>query len=247
MDAVYPLANTSKWNDNELRYSLRSLVHNFPDLEQVWILGHCPDWLTGVNHLPVPSPYERNKDANLINAILFACLEPELSDEFLFMSDDQVLLKPMRPADFRPWWVEDMAGIKTWGTNRYKMRLKATFERLQSQGYSTYNFEGHVPYIHKKELFPRMMYAQNYGYGYGYTINTVYFNQWLKPNEFPDFQNLQVNKVRAGFFQALPLGQEAERLAGKTFLSYDDSGLTSGLKATLQRIFPEPSRFEADF
>lgn len=244
MDAVYPMSNGSNWNDNELRYSLRALERNFPELDQVWMLGYCPNWLTNVRHLPLKSPYDKNKDANLINVIILACLEADLSEEFLFMSDDQVILKPMLAGNFKPWWVEDMAKLTNWGTSRYKMRLRATCDRLRSLGFPTYNFEGHVPYIYNKHRFPRMALAQNYGYGYGYTINTLYYSQWLNPEEYPNFQDLQVDKVRAGFFNALAHDQIEQNLSGKTFIAYDDTGLTTGLKATLERLFPEPSKFE---
>jgi hypothetical protein len=52
IDVVYPLGTGSVWQDNELRYSLRSLEKNFPDLGRVYVVGHKPDWLGNVEHIP---------------------------------------------------------------------------------------------------------------------------------------------------------------------------------------------------
>jgi hypothetical protein len=73
IDVVYTLGTESSWQDNELRYSLRSLERNFPDLGRVWIVGHKPAWLTGVVHIPMADVHKQNKDANLIDKILAAC------------------------------------------------------------------------------------------------------------------------------------------------------------------------------
>ena len=68
-DVVYFLGSESANQDWELRYSLRSIARNFLDLRKVFIVGHKPRWLTGVEHLAVPDRYTNNKDANLIDKL----------------------------------------------------------------------------------------------------------------------------------------------------------------------------------
>ncbi|MGD1848800.1 MAG: hypothetical protein ACFB10_25700 [Salibacteraceae bacterium] len=244
MDAVFPLSNGSKWNDNELRYTLRSLHQNFTPLNKIWIVGgHLPAWIKNARHLPFADPYRSSKDANLITAIIIACLEPDLSDDFLFMSDDQMLLRPLNPSDFRPYWVEDMQQIRNWGKSKWQMSLRSTYDHLSVEKLPTYNYEGHVPYIFNKHRFPRLMLNHDFGYGYGYTINTLYHNQFVDPETYPDFKHLKVHNFRAGFF-----GNKAkhriEDLETKYFLAFDDAGLTPALKVKIQEKFPSPSPFE---
>ena len=44
MDIVYILGNGSKFNNEEIRYSLRSL-EKFVNFDRVFIVGECPKFL----------------------------------------------------------------------------------------------------------------------------------------------------------------------------------------------------------
>ena len=71
IDIVYPLGTGSKWQDSELRFSLRSIEKNFIDKGTVWVIGHKPDWLINARHIPMPDKHKHNKDANIwINKVL---------------------------------------------------------------------------------------------------------------------------------------------------------------------------------
>ena len=122
IDVVYPLGTGSRWNDNELRYSLRSLEKNFPDLGRVWIVGHRPAWLTGVVHVAMDDVHRHNKDANLIDKILAAC-RAGVSERFVRMSDDQVFLRPVRFADMKPLHYGDITSKSDWPAGGWWRRL----------------------------------------------------------------------------------------------------------------------------
>ena len=73
VNVVYFLSHLSKNRDDwELRHSLRSVVSNFPDLGRVFIVGHRPAWIQGVEHLAIPDYHTRCKDANLYAKLLAA-------------------------------------------------------------------------------------------------------------------------------------------------------------------------------
>lgn len=99
MDLVYPLGTGSVWDNNELRYSLRSVAENVKDLRNVWVVGERPEWLTNVRYLPVKDMFDR-PTKNTFFKLQAVCKEPDLSDDFLYLNDDFFILKPTLAADF---------------------------------------------------------------------------------------------------------------------------------------------------
>lgn len=244
IDVVYTLGDGSKWEDNELRYSLRSLEKYFEDIGDVWIVGAKPPWLQNINHIPFPHNYRSNKDANLISAMIRVCLEKELSTNFVFMNDDQCLLSPMKKEDFKPYYIRDLSKTVEWEETRWQRRLKRTFEKLQSENKPGYHLDAHIPDMYDKTKCPEVMLNYDYGTDNGYTINTLYLNNCLKESELDPA--LQVNSVRAAFGKSLD-DESAIRdiMTGKKFLMYNDVGLTPSLKKIMVDLFPIPSKFEA--
>lgn len=94
MDIVYPLGTGSTWNNNELRYSLRSLKHMEHD--RVFIVGECPDWAVNVCHIPAEDPYEDQPQLNVQHK-LRTLLSTDVSDDFILMNDDFFILRDMKP------------------------------------------------------------------------------------------------------------------------------------------------------
>lgn len=94
MDVVYILGTGSKWNDNELRYSLRSL--QYIEHNRVFIVGECPDWAVNVCHVPASDIYGDQKQRNAIYKLQTA-ISTNLSDDFILMNDDFFVLRPMAP------------------------------------------------------------------------------------------------------------------------------------------------------
>lgn len=97
VDAVYPLGGGSRWQNNELRYSLRSLEANF-EVRNVYLLSlDKPEWYTG-NHIKVVENGNRLK--NVFEKQTIACTHPYISENFLYMNDDFFLLEPFEPKHY---------------------------------------------------------------------------------------------------------------------------------------------------
>lgn len=88
MDAVYYVRPGER--NEELRYSLRSLANLEHD--RVWIIGHAPAWVRGVERLP--GNREGSVQANAVAALLSACEHVE-GDRFVIMNDDFYILEPL--------------------------------------------------------------------------------------------------------------------------------------------------------
>ncbi len=92
-DIVYPLGKGSVWKNNELRYSLRSFEKFAIGIRNVYLVGEFPDWINGIINLPCKDG--PNKEINIANKIYTACLDPNLSDDFIFANDDHIITQPI--------------------------------------------------------------------------------------------------------------------------------------------------------
>lgn len=193
MDLVYVLGTGSKWEDNEIRYSLRSADRNLPH-RNVIVVGERPEWLQNIIHIAIPDGFANVKGGkyrNVIRKIIGACNDDRVSKDFVLMNDDFFTLKPINHIE--PYTVGSLQsvidhfreryGIKTGGNNQYINALTRTLRFLQKQGIAdpkSYNV--HVPIVYNKANFIDMTdrvdwLAQGYSwrslYGNLYDIGSV--------------------------------------------------------------------------
>ncbi len=241
LDVVYPLASGnhgrkvlgSKWDNNELRYSLRSLEKNFPRLGKVFIVTeHLPEWLTGVEHIYAKDEHTRNKDANLIDKVLLACKTPGVSDTFIRLSDDQCLLQEWDGNDV--WHKGDADGLDKagmwWG------RYQRTCDYLKSQGRPAWFYDCHCPAPIDSASFIQVMEGVDYQTPPGMCINTLYFNS-------VDIHRSRMNGQVASI-NGEPMVNDLHG-PDKLFLNYSYAAApNNSMQQILEKRFPEPSRFE---
>src|SRR5687767_1481800 len=162
MDAVYILGKGSSWHDLELLYSLRSLADYVAGIDRVFVVGARPRWLTNVIHIPQGDPH-KCKERNIAEKVLSACLDPRLSEKFLFLNDDHLALAPM-PADDIPAWrggdLKTLADKLTGGN--YRLAMYNTINRLKERGLSTWNFDIHTPMVMERAKFIGVMASYNW-------------------------------------------------------------------------------------
>jgi len=236
VDVVIPLSVGSKHGDAELRYALRSIERYVENLGQVWIVGHRPTWLRGVEHIPAGDPHP-SKDVNIIHKLLAAC-QAGVSERFVFWSDDQILLRPLAWSQLGPYTWRDLAGQPANG-KRWHRRLLATRDWLASRGLPTWHCDTHVPIPMERSRFLELADAARdvWESGEGVTVGTWYCNQAAQPRPMGD--------RKATIEARLPTDQLHAAIAGRWFLGHNDAGFTSDLWALLDELFPDRCRFEA--
>ena len=234
-DIVIPLGNGSPFENWELRFALRSVEKCVQDLNTVWILSDCaPAWLKNVRILPLPDRHKHNKDANLFDKLIFAAKTPEVSDTFVFLSDDQAFLQPFdaekaQPV-FNPRGPEAFAG----SSHKWHRRMTATFSLLEQRGICLpYNFDAHVPVVYRKEDF-KVLEEINYTTPPGYCINTLLCGLLQRRGVLPQ-----------GMVKAHAEGSTAEvDFTGKLYAGYNNGGFPL-IRKKLAELFPAKSRFES--
>jgi hypothetical protein len=241
-DLVYIVGTGSKWQDNELRFSLRSVAKNLTGYGKVWIIGDCPCFVQGVEHRYYPDNdlSGNNNDANMIDKILFAC-EQGISEDFVFMNDDFFILKPMHVDEIPVMHKGDMTEKpkEYWRINGiWQQRLLNTFNKLKARGMSTMLYDMHCPMPMNKTLFPEVIKNWDYKVEPGLNFrsiygNTVYMGEGLRNNghKFTVFTRKRYEVI----------AKEAEK---GMFMAVNDAGLWIVTKSFIRSEFPEQSDFE---
>ena len=240
IDVVIPLGIGSNWSDNEIRYCLRSIEQNLLDLRDIYIVGHKPHWMQKVIHVCCEDTFRHNKDANLIKKVLEVCRLDKLSLNFVRMSDDQLILKPIVSSDIKNYYHQELKDFNYSRLNNWGHRLQNTYLELKKQSKPTKNYDCHIPSIYNKYHFRKIM--GNYNWredlaGYGYVINSLYFNNVC-------CNPVLIGSQRANIEQPKPKDELKIMFDSCIYFNYNEVSLNNDLKDLLEETFPNKSKFE---
>lgn len=159
---VIPLGTGSRWHNNELLYSLRSL--NMPG---VVIIGEKPDWYTG-NH--IHHSEGGCATLNIWTKLRAACLDPAVSDTFIYANDDYFYLQPLQMSN---WY-----GMLQNGNNSYKELCRHTMRILRLNGLGNVFWDIHRPmYINKARFLECFdFFEEHIRIGLGLIVKSCYGN-----------------------------------------------------------------------
>ena len=233
-DLVYILGKGSCWEDNELRFSLRS-VEKFFKYNKIFIIGERPEWLTGVTFIDAEDT-DSCKLVNARNKYLIGAKHPAISKDFILMNDDFFILKEVDEIKYygRGKIAQQIKMHRTQNGYYFKS-LVDTQSRLNEMGVDIVeDFEIHSPIIFNKEDLLSVIVTT--GTKKPYLLRTAYGNLiGKKPTKVQDFK---VGNM-------LELQKELKR--DREFLS-----ITGGIvvqkefRDWIRAQYPEVSKFEDD-
>ncbi|MFZ3032241.1 MAG: hypothetical protein WA082_04350 [Candidatus Moraniibacteriota bacterium] len=234
IDLVYILGTGSRWRNNEIRYSLRSVERNFP-VGKVFIIGECPDWITGAIHIPAPDIH-KNKQANAREKYLIAAKDKRIGENFALMNDDFFILKSVKKVEnYSRGTIQEMIDRHPTKSGYYYQSLKDTKRVLESMGIvDPEDFEIHAPIMFNKEKL--LTTIQLVGAEKDYSFRSCYGNlNALKGKKTIDFK---ANGL-------VEFAYQVKR--DPTYLSISDALVAEReFRDWLRRKFRNPSRYETD-
>lgn len=235
IDAVYVLGTGSRWHDNELRYSLRSLEQYVAGIRNVFIVGQRPKWIAGnVIHIQY-ADYHACKEHNIMEKVLRVCQEADLSDQFLHLHDDHFALAPCDAIDVPFWYRMDLDQLaqRVSVANNYRQALINTHAVLHARGLPVKNYDLHFPIIYDKKLFRLAMLS--YNWSACYVVKSLYANTIQAPG-------IQTTDIKLN--ADMTLRQIVDRIKGRPWFSIGPTALNQNLKGLMQAIYPIKSRWE---
>jgi hypothetical protein len=143
--------------NEELRYSIRSVVESFPD-SNIWVVGGKPSWYSG-NHINIKQVLTKYRNAiQNLNAI---CNSNEISEEFVLMNDDFYIVKNINTIKtYHGGLLLDKINLyqKINSNSNYTRKLAATYKKIKSLNIdSPLDYELHVPMIMEKKKLKQIL------------------------------------------------------------------------------------------
>ena len=223
MNHFYYPVGSSKWENNELRYSLRSL-EKFTKDPKITIVGTAPEWLniSTVQYIPLPEP-PKNRLFR-VGAKLVAAL-PYLPDNFIYMNDDYIIMEPTEY--FEPIYCNTVRHRidQEQSMGYFSVHLKAeqnTLEALSDFTDEPLDYDSHSP-------FPMM--------------RDLVFNMAAV---FPFWNDMQLKCIYGNFFKVGGIpgpNHKGIYQDGWRYWSLEEYPTPSDIKM-LEERFPEPSKYE---
>ncbi len=235
MDVVYILGKGTNWKDNEIRYSLRSLAKHADKIDKVFIIGQCPDFLTGVIHYPHPDPHSC-KELNIMEKIMRACELGEVSSNFFLVNDDHFFMQDFSLAKY-PYYYSGTLSEYFEGANkfgRYTQAVGNTMKALSENKLSGKFFNVHHPIVINKSKFKKVMKQYDWNVLHGYVIKSLYCNTLAIEGE--PIKDCKITR-RVGLPEILKI------IEGKPLFSTGDA-FSQDMRDFLGKTFPSKSPWE---
>lgn len=230
-DIVIPLNKRSYVDNLELLYCLRSIETFLKGVGNVFIIGHCPEWVVNVIHVPVlDDPRNRFRDKNIMHKMMVACHYPTVSGNFLMVHDDHFLLEPVEAGQFP--YVHHGSMIP--GPGQYGKTKENTMALL---GREINDYDSHCPILFNKGLFRESMLLADWDKWYGYCIKTLYcVSNNIQGEYYPDLKIKYVDRLDV-----------RDAIKGRRWFSTGDRAFyDASLKDILQELYPNKSKYESE-
>lgn len=218
----------------ELRYSLRSLEANAPDVTQVWVVGVVPDWVKGVRRLEL-EPVAGNF-ADVRDSITRFVNTPRTPRLFYLMNEDHYVVEPVdgQLPVFHLGSANDYIE-ETWSnTNTWCKAIKATTawvtDRLGVDDVDAYG--AHHPLLFDRDTLREAL--ADYPVGERVSV------QFLYPFAGAGGPGVEGKNAKCKSTDDL-----AEKLAqGQPYLSGNQNSFNGDVGKFLRARFPAPSKWE---
>ncbi len=230
LDIVY-VVKDAVFNE-ELRYSLRSVEQNFPH-NRVFFYGGKPMYFHPDRLVLVRQQGKTKWDK--VRAMLKSIAEDDrISENFVLFNDDFFVTKPVENLlAYRYGTLEQLCKhIERNNGNRptgYTRNIERTINALKEKGFSTWNFELHVPMIFNRgdlreliSLFPDTR-----------GTRSLYGNLYLNEEDIQEMKDVKVFKIDDLPSEDMP------------FISTDDLSFSRGeVGELIKSMFPNKSKWE---
>lgn len=227
MDFVYACR---EGDNEELRYSIRSVLGSFPDAT-IWVVGGKPDWYIGnYIHVDQVSNPHNNQLANFISA----CNSDDISDNFILMNDDFFITNKINNIDyFHGGLLQGKIELylSLVGDNSYVRKLMQTCSRLNRYGIDEpLDYELHVPFPVEKNKFKEILDKDG-----RYQWRSMYGNRFNVAGK--TLVDVKVYDSGALMKKSFDYSQSSD------FLSSLDESFNK-IKPILENLFPNPTPYE---
>lgn len=248
IDLVYVLGSGSKWNNNEIRYSLRSVEKHVRNVGDIVILcsdrRQRPGFLGGVNY-PTVRGSSAGSQADQTSKILHYCkqIPPRpfilMNDDFFFCADIDARSIPLMVSQEVPT-VHDL--VRLCANRNDRAKYTRVCERTQTEcdrlGLPGDNYELHVPIPIDPRVYVIAVTAAEWAKGTSFNSRSLYGN--AMPDRIP---RQRIDDVKMYSWSGPP---NLEKMKFFSICNEFLDGPGAAGKQFLASLYPNPSRWEVD-
>lgn len=242
MDILYVVGRGSDWNNNELRYSLRSIAKYGKHIGRVFLVGYKPDFVNDkVIHIPCEDPFPV-KHNNILYKVLYAAQHSDIASHFLISSDDHYYVAPTDfdnlPVYYRREEIPLKPSKREW--HEYALSLHDTRGLLEEFGLSIYQTNPHCNTHFDMDVYRRHKNLFDIGFRFpeGAELNCIMGNLLIREGwKSAPFVDAKLNNT-------LSLAEIEERAKESGCISSKENVDTSLLVEYLHKKFPNKCKYE---
>lgn len=243
MDILYTLGDGSHWNDNELKYSLRSIARFASGVGEVYLIGTHKPAFVGERVKFLKHSGNQGSSRNILAAITAACEYFQLGD-FLLCADDHFYVKPANfdryPVYLKADELPDKLSSGIYGDATYTRTLVNTRMLLDAAKLPHRNYAQHAnTHFNGKRwlsLGPLLYLAQALENGVEATC--LYLNAF--GSSYPE----PVRRKDCKICHAKNAQDVAAQIGERECFSIYDSAISEGVSDYLAAMFPDKCKYE---
>ena len=224
MDIVCPVRPGDQ--NESLRLAIRSWEANL-EFDRIFIVGHKPGWLTGVEH--IPGNPTNNGHHNVYANMLIASQHPDVSDTYLAVNDDFFVTASTAPDVFHRCTLDEHLNIpRVKRGGWWKDSLETTRVCLQAHGIAEpLSYELHVPLPVNKSAMAQ----------------TLELFKYVTPENPPQWRTLYGGMNDIGGTQRADVKSYHGGELHRPYHSTEPKSFAA-FAGNLTRMFPQPSQWE---
>lgn len=239
MDVLYILGKGSRWNNNELRYSLRSLEKHLRGYTRIFITGEKPEFINDeVIYNYYPDEYLPN--LNHLYKVLATFKLTDISDDILLNYDDNFFVSDVGIKDYPYYYKREVLPDSFPITNIHTRSMMATKKILQELNKPIKDFAVHCPIRYNRHHFYDFVkafdkYIDKNNKQASISVRCAYTNNLEIKGEY--LADLKFNK-------SLTMQDIEQKIKGRNVFSTSDNIQSGNTIDFLQQRFPNKSRWE---
>jgi len=240
MDILYVIGTGSKWANNEIRYSLRSVAKFGTNVGRIFVCGANPRILSDeVIFVPCDDPYDHCAHKNIMHKIDYVIKNTDISDEFLLSSDDHFFVKPV-DFDKYPIYAKGIMPARSKDKSPYQLSLVETRKLLIDAGLPTLLTNPHCDTHISRDVWQQTaaLRVAAMSLPHGGEVNCIIGNTMIENGAKPELYR----DVKIGTFSGR--AELLEQIGDSHCFSIYDSAIHAGIEEYLLSLFPEPSKYE---
>lgn len=235
MDILYIIGAGSKWANNELRYSLRSVAKFGKNVGRIYVCGVNPGIISDkVAFIPCDDPYN-TAHKNIQHKIDYAIRNSDIGEHFLLSSDDHFFVRDV-DFDQYPYYCKGVMPNVAPDKSPYQLSLAETHALLLRNNLPTFLMNPHCNTHITRSVWEKTadLRVAAMNLPHGGEINCILGNWYIANGTMPTaYIDCKVKSSNA-----------VAMLKDYHCLSIYDEAINNGMAEYLHKLFPTPCEYE---